>query len=976
MANPTKKPTVKVGPVSKPARQKGGSGRKMKSTWKVPGELTKSSSQSRATKIETQWVLARSRGGALKQTSSHATNYKSSTVDLSNMSAKNSAGKSVSLTRSSYYPKVDAAGKEMPKLLSVACRVRGKNSKGDGPWREAVAKFAKPFKPTISELEQDHDTGRVKCTVTAYDSGTTLRERYDTRYRLEVYDSRVATPDVSFGTFTGDEQEVWTDVSDRYGLSYSDYIRVSVWAMSRGFAGMSDGKPVGIDDENAAWRKAASYYVSYPALPALGTPYADVPDGVAPGATDKVIIPIQTNDCTEHPVSGVRLYRLTSTSYETPEQAALVPLSEWGETDCVDDGTCQNLSLQATELPTDPGTVTWVRVKAWNDWEGPFVRWSAPVRVKCLERSVASATSSLAIGDVTPGEGGNSLVVTIGWNDGTTPDTGTELSWSEDPNAWRSTQGPTTYEFEWDDGEPVTIDGVVYAHSAVVHVLGLSEGTRYYVRARRYLSGDSGSVFGAYAGPKQATTTSQPTTVVLAPVGIVPAGSDVVLTWTYDADAPQTAWRLYAGTVDDDTDPWLTEYKIVDKGEDGRGTYVLSADELSSLQATYSPLLLAVGVCTGGAAYIDSETVTVLILEAPVIGMTVPETLTAQPLSVSLTADLGGEVAIVVSAHGCGADEAVGIGEQAEGDCVWTGVLTPDWQDESVDLLSATVLLPSDLDLRDGARYMVEAVATDRTTGLTSNRVTATFDVDWDRKAPSPPSTIEVVPSDETDAAGVRRLSCEIRLAPPPYETEGEGDGDTYDVWCVTPDGIRPLVTGVATDAVVTDPWAPYGGEGLAYRVVLRTEDGDTEWADYGYSLPASMLRVEFGGRYVELPYNMGVADSFEKDFEARRKLSGDIDGYWGPGASRKASLKCDVAGIEDWETARDVRDMGQYAGACLVRTPDGCRYQADVQLSDLSTQDGAIWAVSLDVTEVSPTGEFAGVVAGESEAVDPDEEV
>lgn len=201
-----------------------------------------------------------------------------------------------------------------------------------------------------------------------------------------------------------------------------------------------------------------------------------------------------------------------------------------------------------------------------------------------------------------------------------------------------------------------------------------------------------------------------------------------------------------------------------------------------------------------------------------------------------------------------------------------------------------------------------------------------------------------------------------------PPNTHGDTFGDVYDIFRVTPDGPYLVAEDVALDAVVDDPWAPYG-ETHYYRVRTRTVDGCEEYADYPYQLAGKELRIDWDGRYLELPYDVDVSDQYEKDFEARRHLDGSVDGYWNQGAVRRGNLKTNIIKARDADKAAALRALGRYSGPCYVRLPDGCAYQADVQLSGIDREsDSFAMAVSISATEVALTPDYMAVVPVEED--------
>lgn len=284
------------------------------------------------------------------------------------------------------------------------------------------------------------------------------------------------------------------------------------------------------------------------------------------------------------------------------------------------------------------------------------------------------------------------------------------------------------------------------------------------------------------------------------------------------------------------------------------------------------------------------------------------------------------------------------------------------WKPHADDLpqWGATLTAPSGLDLMDNGQYVLTIRPIDPETGLTGEDVTDTLDVLWAHQAPVPPDTITVTPNDVTTIEGVRTRSCDVSLVGP----DGAESDDVYDVYRMTQDGPYLIASGVGLTDTVTDPYAPYGGTETGYRVACRTDDGDVDWTDYQYETHGRDLRIDFGGEYVELPYNIVPTESYEKDFELRRKLDGSMDGYWNDGVRHDAGFTTDLIRIYDQDKAAVVRRLARYVGPCFVRTPDGMAFAANVTVSEIggAYKEAAI-AVSIDATEVGLTEEYMGIV-------------
>lgn len=632
-----------------------------------------------------------------------------------------------------------------------------------------------------------------------------------------------------------------------------------------------------------------------------------------------------------------------------------------------------------------------MRVKSWNDIEDIFFRYSTPLRLRGLETPVPTAADdTVTLGEPLSGDDGKSAVLLLGW--GNDDSTGTQVAWSDSEYAWRSTSEPDTFDFTWDDGSG-TVNSRTYAHTATLYVGDLTEGTKYYFRARRYLETDDGTEYGPWCPSDTSvsvTPTTSPESVTLNAVPFVPRGSSLALSWTFDSEAEQTMWEVLTGPTFTTTETvtqiidgepvveqvehlWINETKpnVVASGTDASGSTVISAARFADLIGTNTSIPLAVRIRTGGDP-VTSEAVTVEVADAPTVEVTTGETLTAQPLTLSLECSVAASVTVVAAAAGGNSRERpTGIEYQPEGDAVCSFEITPPWTEvtEGGEVVgyAATVTAPSGLELWEQGEYVVTVVATDTRTGLESEEVTAPFSVDYSYDPVRPTDSITVTPSDVTDEDGVRTLSAVIQLA----ATAGMAQTDVYDVYRMTPDGPYLIASDLSHTETVTDPYAPFGTYGTrAYRVAIRTADGSESWMDYEYTLKAWMVRIDYGTDYVELPYNIQLGDQWEHDFEARRHMDGTINGYWNPGAGRVATISTDLVKRGDPEQVARVRALANFCGPCLVRTPDGCCYEADVTPNTLSMtyNDGAI-PLSLNVTEVELTEEYmATIPANEDE--------
>lgn len=182
----------------------------------------------------------------------------------------------------------------------------------------------------------------------------------------------------------------------------------------------------------------------------------------------------------------------------------------------------------------------------------------------------------------------------------------------------------------------------------------------------------------------------------------------------------------------------------------------------------------------------------------------------------------------------------------------------------------------------------------------------------------------------------------------------GAVETDMYDVYRVTPDGADLIASGRALDAVVNDPYAPFGSANLRYRVALRTADGDEEWRDFGYTMDNDRLRLDWGGRYVELRYSLDNIDKYKKDSEVVVHADGSTAVGLNPGTLKSGSVSAAIIEVSSYDESELVRDMAQYAGTVLVRLPNGECYLANAEVPSIGgSLRSPVVAVQLETIRV-----------------------
>lgn len=958
------KPKTGVTGLGAPVRQN--NNHVMKADWKVPSKLTNKKNGRRATGQKITWTLGVEGKDPKKIIETTNEAKKSSQINLNSLTI----GKE-QYSRSSFYP-------EGKILDTVSVTVVPTNDKGAGKVKATASReFKTPRMPSFSGWTFAAD-GTLSNTITT-DAGNDYRERYDTWYQLYIEDTSQGEPWYEFDTSdTATTITPTYDVTNYQQLSYDDYVRATLTAWARGYAG--DSK-----------KERSTYYVSFPAQ----TSILDVHVSDR-GPTGKCTVFVDTNttDNPQHPVDSIKLEYLANCDYA--DETAIPGDAGWTDSDIFDNGDCTALSVAVTNLIPDPGKYTWVRVKSIHAIEAVLYRYSKPWRVTQLETPAATAADeTITILDTEAGEDGESIVVHLGWDpDGTDDATGTELTWSEYEDSWRSTEEPDAYSFTWEDlsnGQPVpvTVDNVTYRHSATITIKGLEESTMYFIKARRYLEGDT-TTYSDYSNTATQLTSEMPESVVAYCDSYVAANGALNVSWTFSGHGLQTSWQI----ID-------SNGTTVKEGQSSLGSTQIDAARIAEL-ATGGVLSFTVQVSTG-SAYVVSEEHTVTIVDPPTLSLSGSATLTAQPFGYIATCSSECDLTMIITSQGAVSQFPEGLRRQTAGDTIYSDVVTPEWTASGAAYTTA-VTCPTGLDFWNQTTYTLEVTATDRETGLQSETVTTSFTVNWSDPA-VPPVTltyaltadttvdedvvyyestadgyVEVTPEgsedpaaegwyvqtdtayvaltpiDTVDDAGFHHQAVQIDLTPP----AGSSQTDVYDIYRMTGDGAYLIGESFPLTFTATDEYAPFGDDlTLTYRFAIRTEDGDVAFSDIEYTANGSVMRFDWSGGSLELPYNISIGDSYTKDVEIRAHMDGSNDAYWNENITRTGSLSSDLIRLSQQEDIDLARALARYAGAVFVRTPDGSAYEADVQVSDMSTE-GILTAIAIDATEIGLTQEFS----------------
>lgn len=1026
------KPTVGVDSM---ALKRGEGNRVMTASWKLPAAFSKETRGRRAEAITVKWMLDTSTTRGTSEIIDKESRKATVTSDIENLAdiylGDGSSGKHY--TRADFYPH---SGK--PKLNAVSVTVAPTNSKG-APAANAVEKdgktpvcntrtfnFAVPKKPTFSGWSFNTETGVVSGTITV-DAGDGQNERLWTSWKVTVTDTSRSSGQTFVPSGMSNDADTRTSIPVSYNasnyqsLTPTQYIKVSVEATAKGYAGdskkMSGGNCV--------------YYLSFPKSVSIKSVKSSSPD-----SSGKLVVGIDVSKPTEFPVDRVKLQVLADVEYA--KESEIPGSASWDDAGAVDDGNCTALVCGVADVMPSQGKHSWVRVKAWHASESALFSYSRAVEVKDLfEAAPSAADNKCTIADA-DSVGDGCADVLVAWDEKNTSadddTTSMELAWSDDPEAWRSTESPKSHEFDWKDSHTDSRASSTWNKTANVRVAGLSDGTTYYFRARCIGEHDGVVTKGDWCNPRVLKVASTPASAVIAAGAVSPTGVGVLVSWALSSTATQERWQvvamtyvhapLYVRTKDTQVVSGKTYYTL------SGGTYTAVSQPSAGNLATYYEAASVVqgtdyytlsnGVYSpvgnpstaSLANYYVQASVVVAEAEGQDAGCTVPwdrvsENLVGGVLTVRVDCFAGGEAVssdytavtianpptlelsvdtletqpleFAISADMPVTDVAYTVRDQ-DGNAVATGMASPVLT-ESNGTWTGTVGLDGNRDFLDGLEYSIMATAMSAA-GLTSEPAEASFAVDWDHKAPAPPDGIEIDPEviERDNAEPLRR--CTVTLTAP----SGAAGTDVYDVFRITHDGLDRISPdkGLSLDYEFVDDHAPFGDAAdYGYRIQCRTADGDTAWLDYGYYLEGGSLRFDFGAQSVELPYNIGISDKYAKDAETRMHLDGTSEAYFNPGVTRKAALSTDVIRIDDAEKATAVRALARYPGTAFVRTPDGSAYEAHVDVSAMDVKPDVL-AVSIDAVQVATGAAYKlpvpleanpePVSDGEDEPVEPEE--
>ena len=395
----------------------------------------------------------------------------------------------------------------------------------------------------------------------------------------------------------------------------------------------------------------------------------------------------------------------------------------------------------------------------------------------------------------------------------------TELSWSDDPDAWESTSEPSTYS-------------VSNLYSGKWNISGLSAGN-WYVRVRLVRTTEDSTIYGTYSEMKKISLSSAPNTPALTLEPNVVA-----------VDGTTTAYWEFAST--DGTNQSYAELaEATESGGTWTYTPLRNATTNTGKSISFSPadygwedgskhyVSIKVTSASGMAAE-WSKPVELGVASKPVLAVTglswttdnPNNILTSLPLTFTVTgAGKGGyATAVITRRQGFDIprpDDSKDHGY--EGEVIVSRVIrNVETANFAFDIVDTDLIGHFD----DDALYKLDISVTD-SFGQTVKSLPYNFSVKWDEQAIMPSATVEI--SHEDDVAFIT-----------PIRPDGYVIGSYCDIYRLSVDKPQLILHNGEFDVKYVDPYPTYGEFG-GYRVVYLTKYGDhrldtgeSSWVDYG----------------------------------------------------------------------------------------------------------------------------------------------
>lgn len=530
-------------------------------------------------------------------------------------------------------------------------------------------------------------------------------------------------------------------------------------------------------------------------------------------------------------------------------------------------------------------------------------------------------------------QSGNDAVLSwdIGWDDMT----GTLITWSNDKNAWSSTNEPSSYL-------------IGYKSAQKWRVANLTPGYVWYFRARFVGMVNDMEKKSPWSDSATLDLTAVPDTPILSlsKARVSPGGS-IKASWTYSSSdgtkqAAAEVKRVDTGDVIIRTTTGKSKSFTIPESWTQDTTYNLSARVTSNtgkVSDWSEPVPFYYGkkmTCTlSNYTNIADETIT------DSDGNTrTAFTMDQLPAAVTVIgAGAGGTSTLLIERY-----EAYHVDRP-------DGSFKDGYEGETIyfDQISGEGEFTINEDalfgiLDDGALYKLTAMV-ENGTGQSAKK-SRQFEVHWDHQPTVPNAQVTI-----QDGVAVITASATGTVA-----------GDTVDIYRLSTDNPQLIVQGGSFGTAYVDPY-PALGENAGYRVVYVSKYGDYitasnqfAWTDEFINLDNKTGYIHFNGEYIPVDFNVELTSTWVKDFKSTHYLGGTIRGDWNAGVTRTGTVSLTVP-TNDTATIQAIRRLADYPGICHVRTQDGSSFAADVQVAGNTGYSvaGKVEIYTLSITRVEP---------------------
>ena len=518
------------------------------------------------------------------------------------------------------------------------------------------------------------------------------------------------------------------------------------------------------------------------------------------------------------------------------------------------------------------------------------------------------------------------------------------VSWSNNPNAWDSTEQPQTH--------------TITEKRNQFYISKLEVGTTYYFRVKNKYVTDEQDVGSIWSDPVSITLTSVPVAPVLSAASTSVMANDVI-TCSITTEATK----------------YTTEIAEVVNGElvkiDGTPVILISGASGSDLSAsigTINAIYRAYGLIdkewiagsthvlvartiteNGGISKLWSNPVTISVVEITEIA-----NLTVNVATVAISEE--GEEGVVTTRNiDCIIKLPITVTAETNIPCDYTVRLlrdedyhfaTPNGRHDSkfgneliaLETYQGQSSIETSFDsndflgsVDDRIYYKVIVNAIDGYGRIVSAE--KRFLIHWEHQ-PELPIVAEA--DDQVNLVATVSVS----------KPTGWLEGDTFDVYRLSTDIPQLILSNGTYETIYVDKYPAFGENG-GYRVVNKSLYGDyvddnftITMTDVEANIDEHAIVIDYDGNRIRLPYDINIQSSWQKDFKRTSYLGGSVQGDWNKATTRNLQISTTLF-IDDNDIIMQMRNLADYPGICHIRTPDGSSFACDIQITEQKSSTG-----------------------------------